>query len=152
MTDEAVILEHYSAKPLGHLHEGQQSDRADFKPKGLWVSVPGDDDWPSWCRSNEFGDLTLRTRFTLVPDANVLWLRTVDEIDTFHDEFASKSGPSYLHGFIYWRAVADRYAGVIIAPYQWSRRLHGEAHRWYYSWDCASGCIWRPRRALVRAE
>jgi hypothetical protein len=42
---------------------------------------------------------------------------------------------------IEWRKVAERFDGIIIAPYIWQRRLDLESS-WYYSWDCASGCIW----------
>ena len=48
--------------------------------------------------------------------------------------------------FIDWPKVAERYDGIIIAPYQWSRRLDGPM--WYYGWDCASGCVWRARAVL----
>ncbi|QBI98814.1 hypothetical protein SEA_BOBBY_184 [Mycobacterium phage Bobby] len=41
--------------------------------------------------------------------------------------------------WIDWGKVAADYGGIIIAPYQWSRRM--DPH-WYYTWDCASGCIW----------
>ena len=43
--------------------------------------------------------------------------------------------------YIDWPAVATDYPGLIIAPYQWSCRM-SEFTRWYYGWDCASGCIW----------
>lgn len=44
------------------------------------------------------------------------------------------------HDHINWPMVADRYQGIVIAPYLWSRRMDGGL--WYYGWDCASGCIW----------
>lgn len=40
-----------------------------------------------------------------------------------------------------WIDVASRYSGIEIAPYQWKRRIHPSTF-WYYTWDCASGCIW----------
>lgn len=39
-----------------------------------------------------------------------------------------------------WRRIAEAHDGIVIAPYQFSRRLT----RWYCGWNCASGCIWRP--------
>lgn len=45
--------------------------------------------------------------------------------------------PRYLA--IDWSAVAAQYGGILIAPYQWKRRLE---LTWYYGWDCASGCAW----------
>jgi hypothetical protein len=64
--------------------------------------------------------------------------------------------------YIDWLRVAQKSAGIIIAPYIWERRLHLP---WYYGWDCASGCVWdaaavlsvkrlksvRPRRTKARA-
>jgi hypothetical protein len=44
--------------------------------------------------------------------------------------------------YIDWPRVAERFDGVIIAPYQWKHRLE---LMWYYGWDCASGCIWNAR-------
>jgi len=44
---------------------------------------------------------------------------------------------------INWSAVADRYSGIEISPYQWEAR-DGSETSWYYGWDVASGCIWDP--------
>ena len=43
---------------------------------------------------------------------------------------------------INWQPLTEQYAGIIISPYQWKRRLDGRASDWYYGWDCASACIW----------
>ena len=40
---------------------------------------------------------------------------------------------------INWPAVAERYGGILITPYQWSHRM---SLHWYCGWDCASGCVW----------
>lgn len=40
-----------------------------------------------------------------------------------------------------WLKVKQKYQGIIIAPYQWKCRMAQET-KWYYGWDCASGCIW----------
>lgn len=39
------------------------------------------------------------------------------------------------------------------APYQWECRLDRDTF-WYYSWDCASACIWNLQavRPLVEAQ
>ena len=60
----------------------------------------------------------------------------------FWKEWGGPSGNKWRDRCINWRAVAGDYAGLIITPYQWSRRL--EPYSWYYGWDCASGCIWDP--------
>ncbi len=140
-----MILEHYSAAPLGEIEPRSQEVAAEWKPRGLWVSVQGEFDWPQWCRAEEFHleHLTHVTRFRLTAGANVLHLESEQAIDTFHAEFRRTMHPGSIYELIGWDRVADRYDGIVISPYQWGRRLDGPA-KWYYSWDCASGCIWNP--------
>lgn len=118
------------------------------KPRGFWVSVKGEDDWPTWCRSEGFGvdRLAVEHEVTLTPDANVLRLDSAGAMRDFHQEYAVETNferryPRLSNESwpIDWRAVAAKYDGIIIAPYQWSCRLDLS---WYYGWDCASGCIW----------
>ena len=49
-----------------------------------------------------------------------------------------------------WQAVAQNWQGILIPQYLWSMRLNSR-HAWYYSWDCASGCIWNPE-AIAAVE
>jgi hypothetical protein len=142
-------LLHYSKEPLGEVvSRAHQEDH--FKPHGLWVSVGGgEDSWLAWCRSESFRleCLAVCTEIILKPDANVLWLKTCGEIDAFtakYDEVPQSlrgSSLNYRGRFIAWERVAAAHQGIIIAPYQWHRRLH-DGSGWYYGWDCASGCIW----------
>lgn len=135
------------------------------KPVGLWVSVRGEYDWEWWCRDNEFhlSGLNHAHRVTLRADANVLWIRTARELDAFHlvwshetdferrmaqrrdgpmDQFVQENGLTFTRNQwpIDWEKVAQRWAGIIITPYLWSRRFGGPF--WYYGVDAASGCIW----------
>ena len=48
----------------------------------------------------------------------------------------------YKNRCIAWEKVAAKYDGLIITPYIWQRRME---LNWYYTWDCASGCIWNVR-------
>jgi hypothetical protein len=111
------------------------------KPEGLWVSVHGEDDWPAWCSAEEFAlhELTVAHRVTLTDNANILTLETPEALGDFTAEYLNRDDPrDYMHA-IDWQRVADRHDGIIIAPYQWTRRWD---LNWYYGWDCASGCIW----------
>lgn len=135
-------LLHYSDAPLGEIFSSDQRNSKAFKPRGLWVSVEGPDDWPSWCRSEEFGveRLTHVHEIELFPAANILRIQNAGGIDRFTDEFAIER--DRFQGFkIDWPTIAERWQGIVIAPYIRSRRLSDHVS-WYYGWDCASGCIW----------
>lgn len=153
MTDMDLI--HYSSAPLGRIRSARQERDGNAaphsKPNGLWVSVKGEWDWPSWCQAESFAldRMGHATRVLLAPTAKMLHLNGADEIDEFTARYSVPWGPprpgsKFDWRRIDWRAVASKYHGLIIAPYCWERRL---AHHtsWYYGWDCASGCIWNAR-------
>ena len=137
-------LKHYSKGPLflfdrGRKYEQSTESDSQFKPKGLWVSVEGEDDWPTWCRSEEFAleRLEIKTSIFLTPSANILYINSMEELDAFSEEYHIT-----LYGiqdWVDWNRVTSIFDGVIIAPYQWPARMK---HSWYYGWYCASGCIW----------
>ncbi len=113
------------------------------KPEGFWYSVGND--WARWCTDEDFRtqQLANKTEITL-DESRMLIVSGVPAFDAFHDKYSVenplfKGGPRRWH--IDWAVVAEEYAGIEIAPYLWKRRLDGDA-RWYYSWDCASGCVW----------
>jgi len=114
-----------------------------MKPTGLWVSVDGEDDWPSWCISERYNGLEKYAHeVTLKEDANVLVIEDGKGIESFTEQFGYQ--PYSGSTFVSWPSVVTKWDGVIIAPYQWDYRLR-DGFFWYYGWDCASGCIWAPR-------
>lgn len=154
MTDEHVetkcdpttdlVLSHFSNEPyLRHVYSKQQRV-ADYrscfdKPCGLWVSVDGEYDWQSWCESESFGIGRFRHQIYLSRDCNVLHLKSASDIMEFREHWGIEREDLWRDVYIPWEKVAKEYQGIIIAPYQWSRRME---ESWYYGWDCASGCIW----------
>lgn len=154
-----LVLEHYTSEPLvfdrGRIYD-QQKPRGFGKPVGFWVSVAGEDDWPSWCRSEEFcvGSLKNCSRITLAEDAKVLLVSSPGQLIEFHRAFSIEdpdrpllegSDPftttfNRLHRPVVWSLVIERWQGVVFAPYLWSMRFDGPS--FYYGLDCASGCIW----------
>lgn len=147
-----MILQHFTSEPLAFdptRTYDQREPHGHGKPVGFWVSVEGEDDWPSWCRSEEcfVGALTHLNRVELFPAAAVFYIRTGAELETFHEIFAHETDFDRRYGYakphwpIDWRRVSKECDGVIIAPYLWQHRLSSTV-RWYYGWDCASGCIW----------
>jgi hypothetical protein len=141
-------LSHFTDEPLHAVRSVEQKfEREDYrscfdKPKGLWVSVDGSDDWASWCESESFGLGKLRYSVVLVNDPRVLILDGESALYNFTDNYG-KDVPQHWsrERYIDWSMVARDYRGIIIAPYIWSCRM-GDYTRWYYGWDCASGCIW----------
>lgn len=118
------------------------------KPYGLWLSVDGEDDWPDWCRAEGFGLERLKQRHVIeiTNPARIKMISTVEALDDFHSRYAVARSPAmetrYGREYVDWREVAGHYGGIIITPYLWERRLSGPGSRWYYGWDCASGCVW----------
>ena len=142
-----MILEHWSTR--SHAIDvsripGEGFRRRD-KPTGFWVSVAGPHDWPAYLSS--FGQAVLpayRHRIELAPDARILVLDTVDALLGFSVSHGLSTvwGQAVPPGdAIDWDRVAREWQGIIITPFQHSVRRDPRT-RWYYGWDCASGCIW----------
>lgn len=116
-----------------------------FKPHGLWYSVEGNGDgWSDWCKAENFKDTNAQVQHELaVVLDSILVLSSPIDILAFTEQYARCVPTSDRRYGIEWAHVAQNHAGIEIAPYQWSLRLSMETP-WYYSWDCASGCIWQP--------
>lgn len=153
-------LVHFSKQVITEVH-GNHNSPGHLKPKGFWVSVEGNGDgWSDWCRDEGFHTETLENahEVTLAADAKILWIRTVEELDAFSEQWRIQPDWAdpiqrkwhHLETKIDWEAVTRRWQGIIITPYLWGRRLDGNAF-WYFGWDCASGCIWDPA-AIQRIE
>jgi hypothetical protein len=144
-------LSHYSVKRIRKIRNAEQPSQPDMKPRGLWLSVDGADDWPEHCRKTKWGPIGERRkviRYRVELDhSRVLVLDTAASLVRFSDKYARFTLHPRLQApvefklaiWIDWKAVAEKYAGIIIAPYQWVCRIELP---WYYPWDCASGCIW----------
>ena len=107
-----------------------------MKPSGLWYSVGTE--WKDWCIAEDFGCHKLNAVYRLqVDESKLLRLMTVEAIRAF--------GKKYHCGTygIDWYAIARKWSGIEIAPYQWECRLDYGVN-WYYGWDVASGCLWAP--------
>lgn len=130
-------LLHYTSKPFQFDAAKQYKDDEHWKPRGLWLSVKGEQDWREWCESESFGDLSHASEVALKPGANVLLIDTVAKLDAFNTLYGN--GDNLSCRDIAWSKVKAMHDGIIIAPYQWERRL---TLMWYYGWDCASGVIW----------
>lgn len=152
-------LIHYSKQPLTSVYstpvEKQCARQGLGKPVGLWVSAEGEQDWKEWCESEQWGldGFVHATEIVLAPKASILRLGSAKSIDNFHEEYNAivfrYGGGLGVKTAIEWHRVMRKYAGIIIAPYIWERRLDGPASDWYYGWDCASGCIWNAESIAI---
>jgi len=136
-------LVHYSASSELVPESKEQKAKAGRKPYGLWVSVEGGGayGWKEWGTENSYGCFDHRFTVLLAPDHNVLV--TVD-LYGLHEKYAKAlyHDTPYSYEHIAWEDVARDYQGIIIPRYLWEHRFDTRMSDWYYSWDCASGCIW----------
>lgn len=140
MGSTSVRLIHYSDRPV-ELNACSYLQYRIHKPNGLWVSVEGysdDMNWRDWCLGEGFRLETLayRHEVKLKNEVDILHLYDKADIEYFTKEYGIEKGTQ-----IHWRKLAKLYKGIIIAPYCWACRLNPKTF-WYYSFDCASGCIW----------
>ena len=140
-------LSHYSRNKVQKVYSvDQDTDICSTyycKPKGFWVSVDGEWDWPSWCKAEGYalGGFKWQHVVTLKPEANILRISTAKGIDDFTREYTADSTFYPVAKGMNWPKLATQYQGIIISPYIGERRNTFGAN-WYYVWDCASGCIW----------
>lgn len=132
-------LEHYSANVITTLYNVYQNDDLCDKPQGLWLSIPGENDWPTWCIDEEFriGSLRYRYDFQLRPNANILLINTAEELVSFSNQYKKVEGWCSIN----WKEVADSYDGIMICDYFPILRYDPNL-LWYNTWDCTSGCVW----------
>lgn len=128
---------HWSSKRVQLVHTHKNVNTHGYKPEGLWFDV--DRDWERWCRSEDFriGSLSVSHVVEFDP-SRVLFLKSAGDIDRFTEKYG-KQGSFRID--ISWKLLAEDYAGIVISPYCWERRLT-EHTFWYYGFDCACGCIW----------
>lgn len=117
------------------------------KPEGFWFSVQtGEPDWTGWfewCRAENFRDIDTQKSHRIEVDPSRMLCVGPADLRWFNETFGERRriGDRLLSGtFIRWDLVADQFAGIEISPYAWD--LRDSDLRWYYGWDCASGCIW----------
>jgi hypothetical protein len=134
-----------------------EQNSPDHKPRGIWFSIPGEDDWPHWVESESFrvNNLTHRHIVGISADARLLVLTNHEQLDLFHEKYKMPLIREYE--LIDWVKVSETYDGIVIAPYIWSQRMDtswipdspkATASDWYYSWDVASGCIWNLEKVI----
>lgn len=122
-----------------------------MKPTGLWISHDEEDGWSHWCGLENFQNGGYKYEVELV-DKNLLWIKTNEDIVSFNNKYIIISPIHNLEVYtIDWIKVFYDYNGIMIFPYRHEVRLELD-FMWYYGWDCASGCIWRPSAEVKSIE
>ena len=138
---------HYSPKPIERVR-AKRKQSIGWKPTGLWYSCGTA--WKDWSDAEDFGAATDYVYELEVNLSNILVISSEKQLDAFTEKYGmpdpnfSKLVSSRSNSFNYsidWPRVAKEFQGIEICPYVASRRLQ---YMWYYGWDVASGCIWRP--------
>lgn len=143
-------LLHYSKMPVGPIKSVRQ--RVDYqtgaRPGGLWVSVPGENDWPAHCQEHGQEPGRLCYKVVLKPSAKLLTLSSGLDIMAFVTKYRFNPGHKWrsarAKGGIDWPNVAVHYDGILIVPFQCSLRNRPNLP-WYHGWGGAGGCIWEHR-------
>lgn len=115
------------------------------KPPGFWYDVGLD--WLRWLEGEGYFDSDGWMRPYLyeveIDASRLLLIHDLETLDTFSREYQRPLMEGLHTKVIDWKRVAEKHAGVEIAPYFWPGRLHVD-YFWYYGWDCASGVVWQP--------
>jgi hypothetical protein len=113
---------------------------ATVRPRGLWYGCGSD--WLSFADGafEKYED-GVSYLYKIEPSESVLRISNEDDFKTFYWHFSEPVKVGSQNNPIDWQAVASEYSGIEICPYLWSMR---QEYDWYYGWDVASGCIWRP--------
>ena len=131
-----------SNMPIEAMYDTSSNLRDHWKPSGLWYGCG--DEWVDFLEdaiSHKFEEVAYVYEVELnIP--KILKLNTVANILEFSKRFGSQVSMGRTT-YIKWQEVAQMYDGIEICPYQYSLRDDARVD-WYYPWDVASGCIWRP--------
>lgn len=147
------------------------------KPNGFWYGFGTS--WLKWCSSEQPDWIGGKLYLIGVDNLNILNINNEKELLNFTIEYGIdmqlnrivKGSPEEIYfksvtsvkkqnrNFnrrreinprnvsIDWKKVANEYDGIEINPMIYKLRLMGLS--WYYTWDVAGGCIWKPRNATL---
>lgn len=148
-------LVHFSSESLAfdpaRTYDNEGEHRSfNLKPRGLWLSDEAEDahGWRKWCEGESFALDRLAYRTTFLCDvSNWVVIDTPSKLEKFGKQFQkpvpfltnNSNIPDQWNSIVDWDSVKKEFAGILISPYQYSMRFDVV---WYYSWDCASACVW----------
>jgi len=129
---------HMSKSPFV-LNKKECAQSAGPKPRGFWYGM--EMAWHEWVQSEMphwMGECYYEVD---LGDSAILIIDSSAGLDRFSKKYSR--GEFYID----WMLVSEKYDGIEIDPYQWSRR---HEYMWYYGWDVASGCLWNLRQVSIK--
>ena len=139
-----------SSKLIDTIKDFSGKNSVEMKPSGIWYAQGSA--WLDWMSSempDSLNDVNYIYKITpsysggLDSSGGVLRLSTEEDVIIFSKRFGIDLLGFGSVQFIDWSKVVSVWDGIEIIPYQRSLRLDRHTG-WYYGWDIASGCIWRP--------
>jgi hypothetical protein len=138
---------HFSRTALTTARDSPQDgmDCGGAKPTGLWftVGMEGAERW----KAIAYGKNLLHATELSLDERNILRIRTVEQIVDLERACGMGLSPGG-RGRLNWSAIALRFDGIIVSPYQADERVLKKTC-WYHEWDCASGCVWKSKAVLA---
>lgn len=133
-------------KKIKRIHNTRHSDLIffskrqiiDVKPKGLWYGV--NEDWLRWCKSEQPNWIYPYNFELKINFSKIIVIKNYEQLKQFTEKYKDYDSFSMVDYQIDWYKVAKKYSGIEISPYIYEARFRV---RWYYGWDCASGCVWK---------
>ena len=109
------------------------------KPCGLWYGIGTS--WLNWVKA-EMPHWMGKYFYKVYITDKVLIISNKKSLMEFHEKYSVDNIhiPGLEWKDINWEQIAIDYSGIEISPYQYECRFK---LGWYYTWDVASGCIWK---------
>jgi hypothetical protein len=115
--------------------------RTIYAPNGLWLSIPGINDWEHYCLKNNYSLGALKNEFQvfLKTTAKILILFNSALFEDFIKKYGYYSERNTIDLLICWEKIIRNYQGIVLPcrlPALPNMGIRNEI------WFCTSACIW----------
>jgi hypothetical protein len=136
--NDRIYMTAKDAPPRSGIVKQKSDQNYPPKPRGLWYATGSE-----WLKYVKYEYQDKMSEYNKIIKLNLdlsrmLIIDTPEKFLAFEQKYVPTINTEELLDRVLWDEVAKQYAGVEISPYFSKFRFH----RWYYSWDVASGCIW----------
>jgi len=112
-----------------------------YTPNGLWLSIPGINDWEKYCLKNNYNLINLKYEFQvkLKPAAKILVLFNTALFEDFIKKYGYYGGHNAVELLIRWEKIIINYQGIALPCRPPELPDMGVRNKF---WFCTSACIW----------